>query len=518
MATAAEGWYPDPVRTHLLRWYGGGAWTEHVFDGFRRRSDPAGSPLGEYPAPAGDDVWLPPPGLPDTKRWGPFAVGVPTGGPAGVPVGGYEPVLTGNRALDLTQNYVNEFESQLRRDASLLASSWTAMRSARGLRTIGVVLAVVALAAFVALGGAVYAAWDAEASPFGFFFLVLALVALVLPAIYVVPNVVAFGAAVAAGLAAGSGQRTSAPRLLRDAWRARGPLGALALARIAWWAPGLSAKGGAALYEAFAVLAVPAALDAGLGLRAAQRRSEELVSERWGPGRFRALGLPQTNPWSIVYSRGVTRYGYKAPYLAAAAFVGALLGPLLVALAVGDTTWILAAFAWMWGSVAIGGLLWWSTIQPLLQGLLRAHLYLYAKTGDARPPYDADALHACLREEARASFGLPQRRGGRRSPLGVGGVVRSFASDPSGYVQSEAGLTPGDVKGVIAGARQLYRDGKLVTAALKRSREGLDAAGLLAATGLPHDRCRTVVANLVWSGKVNADVSPAGEARFSLAG
>lgn len=511
---AAPGWYLDPLRTYVLRWFDGGAWTEHVFDGERRVADPAGTPGLGLPVPEGRDVWLPPPSLPETKRWGPFAVGVPTGGPADVPTGGYEPVLTGNRALDLTQNYVNEFESQLRRDASLLSSAWAATRSTRGLRTIAVVLGLLALAAFAGLGLALYSAWDDEADPFGFFFVALALVVLVLPAIYVAPNVVAFGAAVAGGLARVRGRHTSAVGLLRDAWKARGPLGALVLARVAWWVPGLTVKSGAALYEALAVLAVPAALDGGLRLKAAQRRSEELVAERWGPGRFRALGLPQTNPWSIVYSRGVSRYGYKAPYLAAGSFLAILLGPLLAALVAGEKTWVLVGFAWMWGSVALGGLVWASTVQPLIQGMLRAHLYEYARTGRAGRPFDEGALHACLREEGRARLGLPQRRGGRRSPLGVGGVVRSFAKDPSGYARAESGLAPADFKAAIAGARDLYKDGKLVTAALRRAPEGLDAAALLAATGLPEERCRVTVANLLWAGKLRAVVSPSGDARF----
>jgi hypothetical protein len=176
------------------------------------------------------------------------------------------------------------------------------------------------------------------------------------------------------------------------------------------------------------------------------------------------------------------------------------------------------AFAWTWGSVALGGLVWNATVQPLLQGVLRAHLYHYAKSGMAMPPFEEDALHACLREEARASFGLPQRRGGRRAPLGLGGVVKAFAKDPAGYAQEEAGLTPGDVRSVVAGARRLYRDGKLVTRALRSAPQGLDAGGLVAATGLPEDRCRAVVVNLVWTEKVRADVSPAGETRYSLGG
>lgn len=514
---AARGWYLDPVRTHVLRWFDGGAWTEHVFDGDRRVVDPAGAPAPAPAEPSGADVWLPPPELPDVQRWGPFAAGVPTGGPGAVPVGGYEPVLTGNRALDLTQSYVNEFESQLRRDASLLSSSWAVLRAIRGLRMTAVVLAAIALAAFAGLALAVYAAWDSEADPFGFFFLTIALVALVLPVIFVVPNVIAFGAAVAGGLASLDGRRTSAPALLGSVWSARGPLGALVLARVAWWAPGLSLKAGASLYEAFAVFAVPAALDERLPLAPAQRRSEELVSERWGAGRFRALGLPRTNPWSILYSRGVAKHGYKAPYLSAAALLAVLLGPLLVAMAVGEETWVLVAFAWMWGSVALGGLVWASAVQPLLQGVLRAHLYHYAKTRRAARPFDEAALHACLREEGRASLGLPQRRGARRSPLGVGGVVKSFARDPSGYAQEESGLTPGDVRSVIAGARALYKDGKLVKAALRRSPDGLDASALVAATGLPADRARVTVVNLIWAGTVRAEVTPGG-ARFYLDG
>jgi hypothetical protein len=515
---AAPGWYPDPVRTHVLRWHDGTAWTEHVFADGRRTRDPAGAPP-EMPPPEGlDDVWLPPPSLPETTRWGPFAVGVPTGGPAAVPAGGYEPVLTGNRALDLSQNYVNEFESQLRRDAELFRSARRALRGAGGLKAIGVVLGLAALTAFLALAASVYAlseAWffgaDARGNPLAFFVVVLAALAFVLPAIYVVPNVVAFGCAVAAGLDDGA---TSSGGLLRRAWRARAPLAALALARLAWWAPGASAKTGAALYEAYAVLAVPAALDEGLALDAAQRRSEELVSARWGPGRFRALGLPQTSPWSVVYRRSLERYGYKGPYLAALLVLGILLGPLLAALAAGDETWILVAFAWTWGAAALGGLVWSSTLQPLLGGLLRAHLYRYAKTGVPVPPFEKDAMHACLREEARASFGLPQRRGARRSPIGLGGIVRSFASDPSGYAQAEAGLSPQDIGAVISDARRLYKDGKLVTAALRRAADGLDAAALTAATGLPRDRCKVVVVNLVWAGKVTASVSPDGDARF----
>jgi hypothetical protein len=261
---------------------------------------------------------------------------------------------------------------------------------------------------------------------------------------------------------------------------------------------------------------VPVAVAERVPLPAAHRVSEKLVAQRWGPGRFRALGLPGTNPWSIVYSRGVTRYGYKAPYLAAALFLAVLLGPLLVALAAGEEAWVLAAFAWMWGSVALGGLVWWSTLQPLLGGVLRAHLYDYAKTGDVRPPFERDALHACLREEARASFGLPQRRGRRAAPLGLSGVVRSFASDPAAFTQDESGLAGGDLKEVIADARALYRDSKLVTRALKDAPHGLDARRLISATGLPADRCRTTVANLVWTGKVRVDVAPSGAARYTL--
>ncbi|MDQ4124161.1 MAG: hypothetical protein M3134_00980, partial [Actinomycetota bacterium] len=266
---------------------------------------------------------------------------------------------------------------------------------------------------------------------------------------------------------------------------------------VAWWMPGLAFKAGAALYEAVAVFAVPAALDQGLPLGAARSRSEQLVAERWGPGRFRAVGLPQTSPWSVVYTRGVTSHGYKAPYLAAAVFLAILLGPLLIALAVGDTTWILVAFAWMWGSVALGGLVWAASVQPSVQGVLRAYLYHYAKTGEAVAPFEVEALHACLREEVRARLGLPQRT--RRSSL-----------------QSDTGLTPEDVRGVIAGAREFYRDGKKVTAALRRAPDGLDATALVAATGLPEARARVTVVNLVWTGKVRAEVTPAGTARFSL--
>jgi hypothetical protein len=519
MATA--GWYADPEHRHALRWHDGAAWTEHVVQEGRRIVDPRGAPAGDRPPPAGEEArWLPPPGLSDTPRWGPFAVGVPSGGPAAVPEAGYDPVLTGNRALDLTQNYVNEFESQLRRDASLVHSSAAALRASPALKRLGFVLGVLALAAFLSLLGAGYTIFDRGADGgdlFGTFLLVAVLLVFVLPVVYVIPSVVAFASGVAAGLDALEGRRAS--RLVRAVLRARRAVGALALARLAWWAPGLSARAGAALYEAFAVFAVPVAIEQGLALPEAQRRSEELVAARWGPGRFRALGLPQTSPWSVVYSRGVTRYGYKAPYIAAAVTLLVLLGPLFVALAIGEPAGIVIAFAWMWGIVALGGLVWSAVAQPLLQGLLRAHLYHYAKTGAAVLPFEEPALHACLREEARARLGLPQRKvgQGRRSPpLGLSGVVRSFAADPAGYAQSEAGLAPSDIRAVITDARLLYKDGRLVTKALK-GRE-LDAGSLVAATGLPPERCRVAVINLIWAGKVRADVSPAGDARFSLAG
>ena len=90
---------------------------------------------------------------------------------------------------------------------------------------------------------------------------------------------------------------------------------------------------------------------------------------------------------------------------------------------------------------------------------------------------DAGALHAALREEARASFGLPQRGGRRRSPMGLTGVVRWAVADPFGFAQVEAGLTPGDLKAVIADARRLYKDGKLVAATLHRTREAWTPRG-----------------------------------------
>ncbi len=434
-----------------------------------------------------------------------------------MPEAGYEPVLTGNRALDLTQNYVNEFESQLRRDASLVRSSMTALRASRPLKSLAVVLALLVVALFALLLYAINVTLFDAGDPFGAFFAAAASLLLGVPALYVVSSVVAFSAAVAAGLGAVEGRRRSFGALLRGAVRARGALGALTIARVARWSPSPTVQAGGPLYEAFAVFAVPVAMSEGTrSADDAQRRSEALVAERWGPGRFRALGLPRTNPWSVVYSRGVTRHGYKAPYIAAGAFLAVVLGPLLVAVASGNETAILVTFGWTWGTVALGGLAWSAVLQPVLQGLLRAHLYHYAKTGKAAEPYGRDALHACLREEARASMGLPQRKPGPTPAVGVGGVVKSFARDPSAFVQAESGLAPADVRAVIADARLLYKDGRLVTKALRRAADGMDAGALLNATGLPRDRCRTAVVNLLWAGKLRATITPAGEAVFSL--
>ncbi|MDQ4026252.1 MAG: hypothetical protein M3217_12315, partial [Actinomycetota bacterium] len=228
------------------------------------------------------------------------------------------------------------------------------------------------------------------------------------------------------------------------------------------------------------------------------------------------LGLPRTNPWSVVYSRGVARHGYKAPYVAAGVFLAIILGPLLIAVATGHETAILVTFGWTWGTVALGGLAWSAVLQPVLQGLLRAHLYHYAKTAEAAEPFGGDALHACLREEARATMGLSQRGRGHVPPLGVRGVARAIARNPGGYVRSESGVSPADIRAVIADARLLYKDGRLVTRALKRAPGGMDAGGLVAATGLPVDRCKLAVVNLVWAGKVRAHVTRDGAATFSL--
>jgi hypothetical protein len=514
---AGQGWYSDPEHKHPLRWFDGAAWTEHVVVDGRRTIDTSGRPEAPPPPDGEDDRWLPPPSLPDAPSWGPFRVGVPTGGPGAVPAGGYEPVLTGNRALDLTQNSVNEFESQLRRDASLVRSTTAALRRAPALKALTIVLSLVVVAAFAGLLLAINATlFGGERDPFGSFFAAAAILLVGIPLLFVVSSVVAFTAGAASGLASIAGERPSIVRLAGAAFRARGALGALTLARVARWAPPLAGRPAGPLYEAFAVFAVPVAMAEGTGLKDAQRRSEELVSERWGPGRFRALGMPRTSPWSIVYSRGVSRYGYKAPYLAAAIFLAVLLGPLLVTIAIGNETAILVAFGWMWGVTALGGLVWSGAVQPALQGLLRAHLYHYAHTGDAVEPFQRDALHACLREEARAALGLPQRRRGHAPPVGLGGVVRSFASDPSGYVQSESGVTTADVRSVIADARSLYKDGRLVTKALRRASAPMDAGSLLEATGLPRDRCRVTVVNLIWAGKVRADVTPDGDVGYSL--
>jgi hypothetical protein len=54
LTTTPAGWYPDPSRSHELRFFDGGDWTQHVFDG----GEVTEAPLG--PVPAGLVNWFPP--------------------------------------------------------------------------------------------------------------------------------------------------------------------------------------------------------------------------------------------------------------------------------------------------------------------------------------------------------------------------------------------------------------------------------------------------------------------------
>ncbi len=60
MSTHPQEWLPDPSGRHELRWWDGGAWTEHVSDGGVAGTDePGGDEIPPPPPPAAPDPGAP---------------------------------------------------------------------------------------------------------------------------------------------------------------------------------------------------------------------------------------------------------------------------------------------------------------------------------------------------------------------------------------------------------------------------------------------------------------------------
>lgn len=169
-------------------------------------------------------------------------------------------------------------------------------------------------------------------------------------------RVVIFGSPTSAGLARMAGRRRSVSGFFADTGRAWRLLGRLALARL------LGVFG--ALYEALMVFVVPAGIDEGLAYDDAQRRSEELVRLRWGPGRFRALGIPRMVPANAAYSYLVRRFGYRGVLIEVVIVLGVLLLPVAFVLMTQPPAIFLLAAVLTWGPIIIASVVWGWLIQP----------------------------------------------------------------------------------------------------------------------------------------------------------
>ncbi|MGH2981238.1 MAG: hypothetical protein ACRDKV_04235 [Solirubrobacterales bacterium] len=409
------------------------------------------------------------------------------------------PVETGDAYLDLHRNFVNEWESHKRREEALFRATLPLVLEARALLRLSILLNICGLAAagLVAyllvrlFGGAPVTLLVAP---------LIVLVALVaLAVLFGLLRIVLFAAAVSYGLRRIQGEKHPASGLWADIARATPGLAALAIARL------LAGLGGF-LYAALIVFVVPVLIAQGGGYREAQRRSEELVSRRWGPGRVRAIGLPSMRLSDVAYSALVRRFGYAGAYLQLIPLGALLLIPLIAGLVAGSELVAILTFAGLLGSALLALIAWSVTMQPLLAGILNAHLYDYAVSGEARPPYRKGVLHSCLREEIRAKLGTPQR-GPEEAHLdassGARGVLSRLSRRGLRYAEHEAGLGRSEGLELVRGVRSLWSDSRSVLSAIRAAGAGGATAGEIdAVTGLDPRRRQVVIQNLMEQGYV----------------
>lgn len=432
---------------------------------------------------------------------------VPTGGLEELPAEGMAPPGSGNRLLDLNTGFVDEFESKMRRTEVLLRATWQELRASRGLRvatSILTALRLVLVGAIIAAAAAGIAdiANDRDASLNGGTLIVVgALVALWL--VLVPLGVVSFGFATAEGIGRARGETLTVTGALRRTLRATPGLLRLGVAR---FFGSRNPESLTSLYEALMVFVVPVMIDRCTSYAEAQRESERIVAARWGPGRYRASGIPTMSPQDALYSylRRTGRTG--GTYLVALAAIGCFLAPIVVVLVTESIGTMLAVGAVTWGIPLVAGTAWVWWGKPMVEGLLRGHLYVYGEAGEARPPFTSGVLHACLREEARATFGKAQRApvpggdpamGGGAGAAGVAGAIDRTAAGGWGHVQEEAGVSVQDIGGVVADARELWRDSRAVMAAVRARHPMLmDTEEICSATPVPRERCVLAIASL----------------------
>lgn len=415
-----------------------------------------------------------------------------------VPPDGLPPPTTGNRAVDAIYGFVDEDESRAVREAGLFNATFEILRSSRWLVALGTVggllelLLLLGTLAILCLPAAAGSGWLIATGSFTPFTLlaggaVTILLMVVLRPFYVplfaaVPQIL-FAAGVSAGLARVGGGQRDIRDLVADGYSAWSSLGRRALA-VVMGAPG-------ALYEALMVLVVPIRLAEGGSHEDAQRRSEELVARRWGPGRFRALGLPRMGPQWALYRYIALRFGFAAGRLFfPIAFLALFVGTVALSLITG---WLVAV---VFAALLLTMFTWTLGIQPTIDGLLRAHLYHYAVTGEAPAPYTRELLHSCLREEFRARLGMPQRvdgaapAGGQTDAApsteraGVPGVVDRLGAGGLDYVEDEAGLDFDDLAGIGRDGLRLAKDARAVLRVVRDAGDrGLDQPSIAQAIG-----------------------------------
>ena len=432
--------------------------------------------------------------LPDVHRRG-EALGVP---------GDTTPASRGDPFLDFAYGSAHEHEAARWRDAAVARRSREVLTASPLMRIAAVVavLRIVAVAAFV---GAFVLAPVLPGRAVLFMPLLLLVAVLLL--------LIAFGAArqflftlgVSWALHRMNNQSPGLGTIVGQTLRAGRRLAHLGLGRLS--APMRS------LFDAVTAFVVPVMLAEGLDYRQARARSEDLVASRWGPGRFRGHGMPRMAYGNVRYVELTEKHGRNGPYrqlwfMPAALLVGLVVAAALRSSDAGVLAGIGVLLAWIF-VLALRS----TTTQPVMEGVLRAYLYDYARTGRALPPYEAALLHDCMREELRGIVGLAQRGPADAAPSAPSAPP---PLTPVGYVR-DAGVTGTHATAVLGSMPDLVRDTRAV---LKATRDAIatgeraDAGAIAARTGLSAERTAVMLAHLVETRYLLASMALDGTATY----